>query len=382
MSCVITYKGQKYSEEQFKEYFINNKQEFATSIAKNKDVMNFFKRKMEGIDYVFSQSPELASIGSKTQYLQYLSTIFKTSKVKDIVYHSRFTVGNIKNKDRWKNGFYSGTRDQADLMADMAESSSSLMTTSALLINMQNPKVTTYADRKVEDYKEINDSFIIEATKKDALQLIGNRDGYNIENFKKEYVVFEPEQIHILASKADIEGFKEFVGKNNITSKQLIKNYRTQEQEELKQRIPNIENYKVNGKVDKSLIKDENDLNTYNEIYDKYDALITPLLEVSEESTKQPKNILKTYEEDLDQGIENLEDIEDTSNIKEDDDFLEENFSIEEKENKPNIKYTFNEEFELLNKKLISLGLNALSLEEYNNFTNIQKEIIKSCYGI
>ena len=85
--CIITYKGQKYSEEQFKEYFINNKQEFATSIAKNKDVIDSFKRKMEGIDFVFSQSPELASIGSKAQYLQYLSTIFPNSKVKDIVYH-------------------------------------------------------------------------------------------------------------------------------------------------------------------------------------------------------------------------------------------------------------------------------------------------------
>ena len=62
MSCVITYKGQKYSEEQFKEYFINNKQEFATSIAKNKDVIDSFKRKMEGIDFVFSQSPELAAL--------------------------------------------------------------------------------------------------------------------------------------------------------------------------------------------------------------------------------------------------------------------------------------------------------------------------------
>ncbi len=54
--CIITYKGQKYSEEQFKEYFINNKQEFTTFIAKNKDVMDSFKRKMEGINFVFSQS--------------------------------------------------------------------------------------------------------------------------------------------------------------------------------------------------------------------------------------------------------------------------------------------------------------------------------------
>lgn len=44
MGCIITYKGKKYSEEQFKEYFINNKQEFATSIAKNKDVIDSFKK--------------------------------------------------------------------------------------------------------------------------------------------------------------------------------------------------------------------------------------------------------------------------------------------------------------------------------------------------
>ena len=107
--CIITYKGQKYSEEQFKEYFINNKQEFATSIAKNKDVIDSFKRKMEGIDYVFSQSPELASIGTKAQYLQYLSTIFKTSIVKDIVYHdttseNKFDVFNSELNNF--GGFY------------------------------------------------------------------------------------------------------------------------------------------------------------------------------------------------------------------------------------------------------------------------------------
>lgn len=151
-------------------------------------------------------------------YSQYLDSVFPDSQVKDIVYHSRFNVGNIKNKDRWKNGFYSGTKDQAELMAEMAESSNDLMTTSALLINMQNPKVTTYTNRKVENYKDTNDGFIIEATEKDALDLINGRDGYNTDNFKKEYVVFEPEQIHILGNKQDIDGFKEFVNKNQTNT--------------------------------------------------------------------------------------------------------------------------------------------------------------------
>jgi hypothetical protein len=78
--------------------------------------------------------------------------------------------------------------------------------------------------------------------------------------------------------------------KPNIKPAQTIESYRAQEQAELSQRIPNIENYKVDGKVEKSLITNENDLKIYNEIYDKYDALITPLLEVSAESTDIIKN--------------------------------------------------------------------------------------------
>lgn len=72
MSCIITYKGNKYTQEQFKEYISSNKNEFSHIIASNKNVIDSFKRKMEGIDFVFSQSPELASIGSKAQYSQYL----------------------------------------------------------------------------------------------------------------------------------------------------------------------------------------------------------------------------------------------------------------------------------------------------------------------
>ena len=157
MNCIITYKGKKYSEEQFKEYFINNKQEFATSIAKNKDVMDSFKRKMEGIDYVFSQSPELASIGSKAQYLQYLSTIFKTSKVKDIVYHGtnrifdKFLAPNRRFSD-WsielqkmvsedsKGAIYFTNR------LDLAQNSGKNIKASRIvssLLNIKNPKETT-----------------------------------------------------------------------------------------------------------------------------------------------------------------------------------------------------------------------------------------------
>ena len=50
MSCIITYKGNKYTQEQFKEYISSNKNEFSHIIASNKNVIDSFKRKMEGVD--------------------------------------------------------------------------------------------------------------------------------------------------------------------------------------------------------------------------------------------------------------------------------------------------------------------------------------------
>ena len=263
MSCIITYKGQKYSEEQFKEYFINNKQEFVTSIAKNKDVMDSFKRKMEGIDFVFSQSPELASIGSKTQYLEYLSTIFPNSKVKDIVYHGSH-VSNIEKFDFAKQrttltnylpkgGYFTSEKLVANSYSDVKGKIYSV------LLNLKNPRII----QGNEDYNDLSRTLQKEAgvykkqgiTNKeitDALEslnkeIINNNDGvvllkikdsatssefkpiynygelsYNEDN-ENTYVVFEPEQIHILSSKADIEGFKDFVQGKQTFDKELAK---------------------------------------------------------------------------------------------------------------------------------------------------------------
>ena len=53
---------------------------------------------------------------------------------------------------------------------------------------------------------------------------------------------------------------------------------RAEEQAELLKAIPKIESYKVNGKIDKTKMP-KTVLAKYNKIYEKYDALISPLLE-------------------------------------------------------------------------------------------------------
>jgi len=58
-----------------------------------------------------------------------------------------------------------------------------------------------------------------------------------------------------------------------------VERLRAEEQKELAAAIPNIEQYKVDGVVDRTKITNEEELAKFDEIYNKYDKLISPLLE-------------------------------------------------------------------------------------------------------
>jgi hypothetical protein len=66
-------------------------------------------------------------------------------------------------------------------------------------------------------------------------------------------------------------------------NKEEVERLRRIEQAELSEAIPNIDDYKVDGEIDKEKIKASEDGAKYQEIYDKYDRLITPLLPKVEE---------------------------------------------------------------------------------------------------
>jgi hypothetical protein len=71
------------------------------------------------------------------------------------------------------------------------------------------------------------------------------------------------------------------------TPAQQVEQLRAEEQAELKAAIPNAEQYLTDGKVDRAKITDAKDFKKFDEIYDKYDRLITPLL--PEKETAAPK---------------------------------------------------------------------------------------------
>ena len=268
----------------FKFYNVSN-------INDNTRLANFISQKsqerLNQIQEIFNQNPELSKIGTLEQYAIYLDSIFPDSKVKDIVYHG--SKDNTTNFNKNEEGiFFTLDNEYAKQYGlvkgnyyDVNDSSTYTHNVIAAIINIKNPE---YSQKSISTRKGHSDYFNPKNRNNNVDGVIG-KDAY-AETRGNSAVVFEPEQIHILGTKQDIEGFKEFVGE----STQTVESYRAQEQAELSQRIPNIENYKIDGKVVKSLITDENDLKTYNEIYDKYDALITPLLEASEESEEQVEN--------------------------------------------------------------------------------------------
>jgi len=77
--------------------------------------------------------------------------------------------------------------------------------------------------------------------------------------------------------------------------------YRAEEQAELLKAIPKIESYKVNGEIDKSLMPAKV-LAKYNEIYNKYDKLISPLLETA----TQPKAAIASDNEITEKNVRTM----------------------------------------------------------------------------
>jgi hypothetical protein len=72
------------------------------------------------------------------------------------------------------------------------------------------------------------------------------------------------------------------VAEEEVAPANEVERLRAEEQKELLAAIPNIEEYKVNGVVDRNKITNEEDKKKFDEIFNKYDKLIAPLLEVEQ----------------------------------------------------------------------------------------------------
>ena len=189
----------------------------------------------EGVSELFESNPELASVGTPEQYSQYLAAIFPNSQLKDIVYRtenkkkgSKFSVFKKGKEDTsFDLGFYFTTKKGAkDLLsinkAALEENGIQDeydIRTFRYILNFKNPQTKSF-----KKYFESNPTKSFKHYREDVNEAIQN--GYdsliatNVIDWSNEnqYIAFEPEQIHELGTKQDVEGFKEFVSTQPSTS--------------------------------------------------------------------------------------------------------------------------------------------------------------------
>jgi len=147
------------------------------------------------IDFVFQNHPQLSTIGDKEQYSQYIKTIFPNSDVKAIVFHE-----TSYDFDEFKP--YFGKLGRGVYFSQRKDLGGKKGRVISALVNIKDP-VTDY------DNVLINNEFF---TDKDVVL----KD--ETTQFIYEIIVRDVNNIHILGSKKDIEGFKSFI-KNKLDFK-------------------------------------------------------------------------------------------------------------------------------------------------------------------
>jgi len=106
----------------------------------------------------------------------------------------------------------------------------------------------------------------------------------------KQLLIEKNEQeLRIKELDAELANLEKAKIPTELTPEQQVERLRADEQQELASAIPNIDEYKTDGVVDRNKITNEEDLKKFDEIYNKYDKLITPLLETPKQAPITPE---------------------------------------------------------------------------------------------
>lgn len=163
----------------------------------------------EGVDFVFEQNPELASLGTREQYSHYLETIFPESKVRNVVWHSSlkdFKEGSFKPESHF------GTKNQAKSRIGFVKQ----VTTDFLAKEYFYPTLLDIKNNKEVGDADYNWKEEITKAEGEGFDSISyeNQGEVSHGGVEKSYVIFNPQQAYILGSKSDLEKFREFVAAN------------------------------------------------------------------------------------------------------------------------------------------------------------------------
>jgi len=159
------------------------------------------------VNFVYQQHPELAKIGTQEQYSRYLGTIFPSSKIKDIVYHS-----SPEKIEKFRENMFGTYFAYSPIQGTYGN------VVNCVLLNVTNPLIIPKSEDSSEtkelynkEYRAYNNpsSFSPEGIRSYKYDASIERSTVTKEGI--QITVRSPEQIYILGSQQDIAGFTNFV---------------------------------------------------------------------------------------------------------------------------------------------------------------------------
>ena len=184
-------------------------------------------RRNTAINSEYIMNPQLVEIGTKTEYQKYLNTIFPNSQMRDIVYHgttefigdsfSKDFLGDTTGDDSTASaGFHFSDRTTAvNFGIPSRLKTGKDIITIPVLLNMQNKKsMDNMGELRGTVSNPLNPIDVVNNLKGDGY------DSIHIKSYQggPDFIVFEPNQIHILGSEQDIKGFREWKGNRKLHS--------------------------------------------------------------------------------------------------------------------------------------------------------------------
>lgn len=182
----------------------------------------------KGVDEIFNENPILSTIGTKEQYSEYLNSIFPESVVKDILYHGTRSGGKFESFDnsnlqKYDSGWF-GKGFYFTKYLRIAKTYSEMPTREnevpnrhihKVIVNSTNPQYINFELKDSNINKKFEENFQ-DHSKDSGISYKEDKYGelVGIKQFDTpytEYRINTNEQIHVLGSEKDIEGFKQFV---------------------------------------------------------------------------------------------------------------------------------------------------------------------------
>lgn len=193
---------------------------------KNLFINEDFNGNETDIEILYKNHPELSKIGTPEQYSNYIKSIFPSSGVKNIVYHDtrseEIEGGKLRpsNIGAYGEGIYVQTRRELTGVFGPKTLFLVINTKKAFPYHSLGIEQTNSHWNKIrEKHRATKKYHWVEDAKAEFKEYVID---YGFDSLKTDegggnvyYILFEPEQTHILGTEEDMKAFSNFVGSRN-----------------------------------------------------------------------------------------------------------------------------------------------------------------------